>query len=221
MNNPTRIITIVIGVILALSGIHHGFFEILQGNTPTNKLVIQAIGKNYQSWDNGDEAFTIIPNFLFTGIAAVGVGIFIIIWSIAFVHKKYGRVVFLLLFVLLTFVGGGIGHILFYLLTWAYATRMNKQLHWWKKIMPHGLQNILSKIWIVALVVASICFILGLEISVFGIPGMTNSDTILAICWSFLLAALIFVNITYISGFAARIKNQNYLVRIAQNSKSL
>ena len=44
MNRATRIIVFTIGVILGIAGIDNGFFEILQGNTPTNGLIIQAIG---------------------------------------------------------------------------------------------------------------------------------------------------------------------------------
>ncbi len=43
--NATRVIVTTIGVILGFSGFNHGFFEFLQGNTPTDGLVIQAIGE--------------------------------------------------------------------------------------------------------------------------------------------------------------------------------
>ena len=69
MNRATRIIDAAIGVMLGIAGMNQGFFETLQGNTPTNDLIIQAIGDAQQMWLFGtDKAFTIIPNFLLTGI---------------------------------------------------------------------------------------------------------------------------------------------------------
>lgn len=44
--NATRIIATTIGVFFGIfSGVNHGIFEILQGNTPTPGLVIQANGE--------------------------------------------------------------------------------------------------------------------------------------------------------------------------------
>ena len=114
MNRATRIIVATMGVLLGLAGMNHGFFEILQGNTPTNGLIIQAIGDAHQMWSYGtEEAFTIVPNFLLTGVLAVLISIAIIIWSVGFVHKKQGPTIFILLFLLLFLVGGGIGQIVF------------------------------------------------------------------------------------------------------------
>ena len=66
---------------------NHGFFEVLQGNTPTEGMLIQAIGEAHQMWRyGGEEAFTIVPNFLVTGILAMLVGLAVIVWSLGFVH---------------------------------------------------------------------------------------------------------------------------------------
>ena len=113
MNKATKINVATLGTIFGISGINHGFFETLQGNIPTPGLFIFAIGEAQKMWLHGDEpAFTIIPNFLLTGIAAMIVGLSIIIWSLGFVHKKNGPTVFILLFILLLLVGGGVAQIL-------------------------------------------------------------------------------------------------------------
>ena len=44
MNRATKTIVSTISVILAIAGLAHGIPEILQGNTPTEGLIIQAIG---------------------------------------------------------------------------------------------------------------------------------------------------------------------------------
>ena len=109
--NATRIIATTIGVFFGLfSGVNHGIFEILQGNTATGGIVIQAIGEAQRFWPLGtEEAFTIIPNFMVTGILLIIVGLAIVIWSIWFLPGKHGRTVFLGLFILSFLVGGGIG----------------------------------------------------------------------------------------------------------------
>ncbi len=203
-------ITSVLGITFAIAGIHHGFFETLQGNKPTESFAIRSIGPEQLMWEHGtDDAVTIIPNFLMTGIAAIAVSLIIIVWSVSFIQRRHGPLVFLLLFVMLTLVGGGIGHIIFFLTTWAYATRIGKPLRWWRRILSGKFGRVISPVWLYSLSFASLCFIIGLEISVFGfVPGVSNPDTILRICWGILLVGLIFINVSYISGFAHDIGKQ-------------
>jgi len=105
--SATRAIVSTLGFLFAISGINHGFFEALQGNASTGGWFIHSIGSRNQMWAYGTEdAFTLIPNFLLTGVAAITVSLLIIVWSVGFVDKKHGSSVFLLLFVLLLIVGG-------------------------------------------------------------------------------------------------------------------
>ena len=203
----TRVITTTIGIILALAGFNHGFFEALQGAKPTEGLIIQAIDESIRWWEHGsEEAFTIVPNYLITGILAMAVSIFIIIWSVRYIHKKNGPAIFLLLFILLFLVGGGIGQVLFFLLTWAYATRLIRPLDWWKRLLPEKFRMTLSKLWIPLLVIFTILFVVALEIAIFGyFPGVTDPETLLSVCWTSLIVALLLINLIYISGFAADI----------------
>ena len=202
INRATHIITLVFGIMIAISGMHHGIFELLQGNKETPGLIIQAISPEFQRWQNGEEAFTLIPNFLFTGICSITIGISIILWSIKGLQTKYGRSIFLLLFIILTLCGGGIGYTIFFLSAWAYGTRMNKPLKRWRKVLKGKLIGSFAKAWIPLLVITSLFYIIALEISVFGIPGINDNNTILQVCWSFLFASFLILHITYISGFA-------------------
>jgi hypothetical protein len=203
-NKTTQIITTIIGILLAIAGFEHGLFEALQGNKPTGGIGIHAISESMKWWKYGTEdALTIIPNFLLTGITAMCVSIFIIIWSLFFIDKKYGRLTFLLLFILLTIVGGGVGFVPFFIVTWAYATRMNKNLNWWNKVLIQNVRKYLARIWRYTLTATAICWFLAMEIAVFGyFPGQTNPETLFNICWTFLLFTMIFINLSYISGFA-------------------
>jgi hypothetical protein len=197
----------VFGIIMALSGIHHGIFEVLQGNKETPCLIIQAISPEFQRWDNGEEAFTLIPNFLVTGICSIIIGTAIILWSMKGLQTKYGRIIFLILFVLLTLCGGGIGYTIFFLSVWIYGTRMNKPLIWWRKVLKGKLINSFARVWFPLLIIAALFFIIALEISVFGFPGINADKTILQICWSSLFASFILMHITYILGFVYDIQN--------------
>jgi len=204
----TRTITSILGLLLALAGFEHGLFETLQGSRPTGRWVIQAIGEAQRMWPHGtEEAFTLIPNFLLTGIAAMTVSLLIAAWSIWFSRKQHAAAVLLLLCVLLTLVGGGIGHIAFFTVVWAYATRINRPLTGWRKVLSGAAGRTLARFWPYTLAAAGLCWLAAVEIAIFGwVPGLENPDTILAVCWCLLLAAWFLIHKTYIAGFAADIE---------------
>ena len=211
LNRNTRITASTLGTLLGGAGIfNHGLFEILQGSTPTNGYFIEAIGETQRYWIHGTEAaFTLIPNFLITGICAVLIGLSVILWSIKYIHIDRGATVFLFLMILLTLVGGGIGYILVFIPTWAFGTRINKPLHWWDNVLPVGLRKILAKMWIYSLVVTALSWIILMEMGVFGyFPGIENPDTILNIVFGFLFASAILTCFTFICAFAKDIKEQ-------------
>jgi hypothetical protein len=209
--NATRVIATTIGVVLGLSGINHGFFEFLQGDTPTNGLVIQAIGEAQRFWELGtEEAFTILPNFLVSGILSMLVGLTIVIWSLWFIQTKHGRTVFLGLFILLFLVGGGIGQIALFIPAWAFATRMDKPLTWWKEVLPRSLWPFLSKLWVITLVLSSIAILIGLEIAIFGyFPGLTNPEAIQNTAMIFVLVSALLNIITFIAGFGHELRRMH------------
>lgn len=154
----------------------HGFFEVLQGNVATDGLFIEAIGEAQRMWSHGNEpAFTLIPNFLVTGIAAMIVGLIVIVWSLFFVQKQRGPTVFLLLFILLLLVGGGVAQILFFPFIWLVSTRINKPLTWWKKVLPPKIRRPLGKLWPWSLVVASTALVFALEIAITGFARCERS----------------------------------------------
>src|SRR5574341_509333 len=183
MNKATRITVATLGTIFGISGMNHGFFEILQGNVPTGGLFISAIGEAQKMWPHGNElAFTLIPNFLMTGIAAMIIGLAIIIWSLGFVHKKNGPVVFILLFILLLMVGGGVAQILFFPWIWLVSTRINKPLIWWRKILSVKIQKPLGKLRPWSLIISLALLAVVFEIGVTGfVPTVTDPDVVLSI----------------------------------------
>lgn len=202
--NATRITATVIGVFFGLfSGVNHGFFELLQGNKPTDGLFIPAIGEAQRFWLLGTEdAFTLIPNFMITGIVSMIVGVAIIVWSIWYLPTKYGRTIFLGLFILSFLVGGGIGQVFFFIPAWAFATRLGKPLTWWRKVLPRRSWLFLSKLWPVTLVLATLVMLIGLEMAIFGyFPGLTEPEAIQNTALLFVLASALLYVVSFIAGF--------------------
>ena len=207
----TRITTSTLGVFFGLfSSINHGIFEILQGNKPTNGLVINAIGEMQRFWPEGTEpAFTLIPNFRMTGIASILVGIAIIIWSIWFLSGKHGRTVYLGLFISSFLVGGGMGQAFFFIPAWAFATRMGKPLNGWRKILPRKIWPVLSQLWIVLLIAAIGIMLIALEMAIFGyFPGISDLEKLMNINMVFVFTSAFLFILTFIAGFGHELLRQ-------------
>ena len=216
--DATRVIATTIGVFCGLfSGINHGIFEILQGNTPTNGFYIFAIGEAQRFWVEGHEpAFTIVHNFMLTGILSIIVGLALVIWSIWFLPSKHGRSVYLGLCILSFLVGGGIGQVFLLLPASAFATRMGKPLTWWRKVLPRSIWPFLSKLWMVTLVLATVSIFITLEIGIFGLfPGLTEPESIQSLAMFCLFSATILYIVTSIAGFGHELRRMERNHQIA------
>jgi hypothetical protein len=213
MNRATRTIVSILGAFFAIGGIDHGVFEILHGNIPTTGLFIQSIGLANRFWIYGTEdAFTLIPNFLLTGILAVLFSLAIMVWLIGFIQTTHGPTVFFLLFICLFLVGGGVGQVFFFIPAWAVSTRIYSPLGWWRKVLPEAARRKLSGLWPGTLATGVLCFLVALEIAIFGfVPGVIDPDLKNYICWSILAAGLLAILFTFVAGFAQDIlaKNKN------------
>ena len=204
MNRATRLIVATLGVLGGIGGIDHGFFETLHGNAPTNGLFIQSIGEANRLWVYGTEdAFTLVPNFLITGLLAIGLSIAIMVWAVGFVHRKNGPLIFTLLFVLLFLAGGGVAQVVFFAVICAASTRINAPLTWWRRALPENSQQAISGLWPAALVAGVLLFFVALEVAIFGfVPGVSDPWQKEIVCWSFLAGGLVAFLLTFVSGFA-------------------
>jgi len=105
--NKTRIAASILGVFAGVGGgVFHGIGEILQGNVAPKGIYIQAYPAMQAT--AGEPAITLVPNFLYTGILSIIMGITVIIWAVAFVGRKNGGLVLILLSVIMLLLGGGI-----------------------------------------------------------------------------------------------------------------
>ena len=104
--SKTRAAASIIGIFAGLSGASHGPGEMLQGNIAPSEIMIKA-------WPeltalNGEPAMTIVPSFLIAGILTVIFGLIVAAWAGAFVQRKNGGLVLILLSIIMLLVGGGL-----------------------------------------------------------------------------------------------------------------
>ena len=131
MRKATRVVAASLGVAAGIAGLEHGLFEILQGNVQPPGLMIVSMGPPCDPevmWNRCEPAMTIIPNFLITGILAVIIGLAILIWSAAFIQRRHGGLILILLSIALLLFGGGIFPPLIGIIGGVTATRINKPL---------------------------------------------------------------------------------------------
>ena len=150
MRSATRVVASVFGVFAGLGGLEHGYFEMLQGNVKPSSIMINSIGPPCQPdtvWHACEPAMTIIPNFFITGILAIIVGLIVLIWAAAFVQRKNGGLVLILLSILMLFVGGGIFPPLIGIIGGVVGTRINKPLTWWRARLSDKSVRFLAKLW--------------------------------------------------------------------------
>jgi hypothetical protein len=201
--HATRLIATTLGVIFGFSGINHGIFEFLQGNVATNGPYIYAIGEAQRFWPLGTEdAFTLAPTFRTAGTLSILVGLTIIVWSIRFLPTRHGPTVFLGLFIVLFLVGGGIGQVAFFIPAWAFATRIDKPITWWKRVIPRTWWPFLSRFWVIILVLSTISILIGLEIAIFGhVPWTAVPEAVQNAGLAFVFASALMNIMAFIAGF--------------------
>jgi hypothetical protein len=187
-----RAVAAVLGVCVGASGLEHGYFEALQGNVPTPALFVQAIGPAQRMWVHGTEdAFTLVPNFLVTGMLAMVVGTAIIVWSIGFIDRPQGSRVLLALGGLLFLVGGGVAMLVLLAIGWAMARRIRRPLGP-SRIVPAGAVRILSGAWPALVGIGLVLYAVALEIAIVGfLPAVSDPDQVLVICWVALVGMLL------------------------------
>jgi len=205
-NSATRAIVSTLGVLIGIGSINHGLLETLQGNRPTPGHIVNALGPGYRwtVWTKGGEAaFTLVPNFLLTGLLATFLGLVLIVWSLRYIQRSYGPTIFLLLSVSSFLVGGGIAQVLLFTLNWAAATRIRAPLGFWHWLIPVSVRRVLGKLWRWTAAGGTILFLAGLEMAVVGyFPGVTGQTRILHLCWVILFVALALFLLSYVFGFA-------------------
>jgi hypothetical protein len=207
--SATRVIAATAGVLCGISGLEHGFFEILQGSTAPDAVLISAIGPANRFWPGGTEtALTIIPNFLITGILAMLASLMVIIWSAAFIQRKHGALIFLLLSLAQFLVGGGFAQIFLVVVTAAAATQINDPLNWFRAIFPVSVRRWLAKLWLWLLVIFVLVFSSAIFAAIFGYIPIVSSlfsvrgSDLTGFLYALGYVMLVLLPLTFLAGFA-------------------
>jgi len=132
MRKATKTVATWFGISAGIAGVEHGYYEILQGNLPTNSLMISSIGPPCipdEIWNACEPALTIIPNYFISGIFSVIIGLLIIIWSIFFIQSRFGGIILILMSIALLLFGGGIFPPLIGIVGGIAATRINVPIY--------------------------------------------------------------------------------------------
>ena len=132
-------------------------------------------------------------------------------WSVGFVHKKNGSLVFLLLSILLFLVGGGVAQVMFFTLAWAVSTRINKPVTRLRMIFPESVRGVLAKLWLWLLMAFTLLAWIALEIAIVGyVPRVSDPKLALHMCWSILGVGLGILLATFVCGFAHDLDRLNW-----------
>lgn len=144
--NPMKVSTVVLITYTAIIGFVHGVGEILQAGSKSNSNLIYAldVADPDKVWHAGLPAFSVIPDYLISGIITVLISIAVVIFANLLIESNYFK--FLpLIFILLFLFGGGFVPPFIGIITSSYyvikkKSSMNKQ--------PSFLRKIIAKLWI-------------------------------------------------------------------------
>jgi len=156
MKNARRITSSFLGLYAGLLAVEHGVFEILQGKRAPSGVMIQAIGAPCQPetiWHACYPAMTLIPNLLISGIMAVIAGSSVLIWATAFVPRKHGGTILVLLSILMLFVGGGFVPVFIGIVAGVAGSRIRAPVK-----PQQGILRFLAKLWPWALILMAAWF---------------------------------------------------------------
>jgi len=149
-NRATRVVATVLGVYSGLLGMAHGVFEYRQGSLPTESVLIAAIGAPCQmesAWHACFPAMTLVPNFRLSGILTLIIGVVILVWTSAFVQRKRGWLILILLSIGSMLVGAGFTPPALGVLAGAIGSQINRPLGDRKGLLSGNFGVFLSTLW--------------------------------------------------------------------------
>lgn len=145
--SAARITASTFGVLSGLGGITHGVGEMLQGSVPTGGIVVNSWTQGpIAAYMGGEPAMTVLPNLFVSGLATILVSLATIVWSVAFVQRKHGGLVLILLSLAMLLVGAGFAPPIMGLLAGVAGLGIHAHA-WWGTRLPAGIQHALASAW--------------------------------------------------------------------------
>jgi hypothetical protein len=187
--NAMRLMVSTIGSLCGAAGLEHGFFEILQGNAVPIGNDINALGEATRFWRFSFEyAYTIIPNFLITGVVAMILSTAVVVCSLFFIQKKLGWLAFLLFSVLQYLTGGGKAFFGLMIVAGLLASRIDKPQKVWRAVLPQKVRELMGKPWSILLILFSLTFIQSTITAIFGfLYWVTDQEAVFRAQWNMLI----------------------------------
>lgn len=200
--SAARIIASTFGILAGLGGLTHGIGETLQGNVAPDGIFVKSWTQGPIATNMGGEpGITLVPNLLVTGILTIVVSLAAIVWSVAFVQRKRGGLVLILLSVAMLLVGGGVGPPVIGVLAGVAGLGIHAPHTWSRGHLPTNVRRFLAAAWpwvFGACAVNGAFLVVGSVVLVY-LFGLNNADLFL---WSFYFAvvsllAAVFTGIAY------------------------
>jgi hypothetical protein len=146
--SAAKVTASIFGVLSGLGGITHGVGEVLQGNVAPDGIIINSWTQGPIATNMGGEpGMTIVPNLLGTGVLTIIVSLAAIIWSVAFVQRKHGGLILILLSIAMLLVGGGFGPPIIGILAGVAGLGINAPYTWWRTHLPVNTRRVLARLW--------------------------------------------------------------------------
>ncbi len=142
------IVALVFGVLAGVGGLVHGIGEMWQGNVKPDGIIIDSWTEGPIATNmDGEPGMTIVPNLLVTGALTSLTSLAIIVWSVAFVQRKHGGRVLILLSIAMMLVGGGFGPPIIGILAGVAGTGINAPHSGWRRRIPASARRFLAPLW--------------------------------------------------------------------------
>jgi len=199
-----------VSALVGIYGIEHGVFEFLQGDTPTEGLLIDAIGPSWEFWLGATEpAFSILPTYFLAGILSIFLGIIVTVWALLFIQRKNGPLILFILEMLLLLSGGGSPPLITGTLACAAATRIDQPMSWWRTHLSDRTRMRLVRTWPWSLVSFFILSLFGVWSAIVGYPlaWLFDFDTMFIILMAVGNLSMFLVILAILSAVAYDIQN--------------
>ncbi len=157
----------------------------------------------------GEPAMTIVPNLFVTGVLTVLISIALLVWAAAFVQRKNGGWIQILLSVCMLLVGGGFAPPIMGILSGIAGLGINASYTWWRGHLSTRVRHILALAWAWVFglcVIDGVFLVIGSVILVF-IFNMNQPDLFVA-CF---LLAVGTVPLAILTGIAYDVENSDPL----------
>ena len=145
--NPMKASTVVLITYAAIIGFIHGVGEILQAGSKSNSNLIYALDvvDPDKVWHAGLPAFSVIPDFLISGIITVLISIAIVIFVNLLIESNYFKFLPLLFILLFLFGGGFVPPFIGIITSIFYAIKKKSNMN---NKQPSFLKKLIAKSWI-------------------------------------------------------------------------